>query len=165
MIKLFEEFINEDSLDDFDIDGKIAKERAGVSDQRKQEVSRLISKTIAKIEKNCKSFFESKGLNLKPAGMYVRSNTYKLEYPNLSWGFTYSQRDGLSFLVVIGEYARIDGIEKDKNYEFLREFAEFIKSKIKYLRCNDDIWQDSITGIHGSASFIVRFTTEVKDLK
>ena len=33
------------------------------------------------------------------------------------------------------------------------------------LYCNDDIWKDSMTGIHGSASFIVRFTAEVQDLK
>lgn len=119
---------------------------------------------MTKIQKNCKSFFEKKGLKLKQ-GLHARSNEYVIEYPDLGWGFTYSQRDGVRFLVAIGEYGRIEGIEKDKSYEFLKEFAEFIKSKIKYLHCNDDIWKDSMTGIHGSASFIVRFTAEVQDLK
>ena len=68
-------------------------------------------------------------------------------------------------MVVIGEYGRIEGVEKSENYELLKEFAEFIKSKIKYLHCNNDIWEDSMTGIHGSASFIVRFVAEVQDLK
>lgn len=95
----------------------------------------------------------------------ARKNSYVVEYPDLSWGFTYSPRDGVNFLVVIGEYGRIEGVEKSENYELLKEFAEFIKSKIKYLHCNNDIWEDSMTGIHGSASFIVRFVAEVQDLK
>lgn len=164
MIKKFDEFLNEDSLDDFDIDGKIAKKRSETPEQRKVEVRRLISKTMTKIQKNCKSFFEQKGLNLKE-GIRARTNTYVVKYPDLSWGFTYSPRDGVRFLVVIGEYGRIEGVEKGECYEFLREFVEFIKSKIKYLHCKDDIWEDSMTGIHGSASFIVRFTAEVQDLK
>lgn len=164
MIKKFDEFLNEDSLDDFDIDGKIAKKRGEVSAQRKAEVHKLINNTMTKIQKNCKSFFEKKGLNLKQ-GSRATLNEYAIEYPDLSWGFTYSQRDGIRFLVVIGEYGRIEGVEKSESYEFLREFVEFIKSKIKYLRCNNDIWKDSMTGIHGSASFIVRFTAEVQDLK
>ena len=69
MIKNFDQFLNEDSLDDFDIGGKIAKERAGVSEQRKREVRKLIGSTMTKIQKNCKSFFEKKGLDINKVYM------------------------------------------------------------------------------------------------
>lgn len=164
MIKKYEDFLNEDSLDDFDIGGKAAAKRAATPDQTKVEVDKLIDKTIAKIHKNCEIFFKQKGLNLKE-NKYAYANTYRIERPNLSWGFTYSPRDGINFLVIIGGYGHIEGIEKDESYTFLKEFADFIKSKIKFLHCNNDIWKDSLSGIYGSAPFIVRFGVELKDLK
>ncbi|MBP5785104.1 MAG: hypothetical protein J6W16_05930 [Methanobrevibacter sp.] len=156
--------INEDSLDDFDIDGKYAKTRNTVSQSIKNKTGKLIDKTIASIQQTCEKFFAQKGMKMKQ-NKYMNSDVYKIEYPDLSWGFTYKPENRISFLVVIGEYGHIEGIEKADSEKFLKEFANFICNEIPYLKCNNDIWKDSLSGIHGSASWIVRFGTQLKDLK
>lgn len=168
MIKLFEDFINEDSLDDFDIDGKIAKERNAVSNDVKFKTAAGINKTMNKMYTLCEKFFKQKGMKMKQS-RYSNSDAYKIEYPDLGWGFTYKPDNTVSFLLVIGEYGSIDGVEKENTTEFLKELVDFIESKIKNLKCNMgwgyDIWEDSIGGIHGSASWIARFGIKLKDLK
>lgn len=159
-----QENLNEDSLDDFDIDGKIAKERNAVSAAIKTKTARAINKTMNEMYELCDKFFAQKGMKIKQY-RYSKSDTYKIEYPDLGWGFTYKPNNSVEFLLVIGECGSIDGVEKENSIEFLKELVEFITSEIKYLRCDDDIWKDSMWGIHGTAPYIVRFTTQLKDLK
>ena len=158
--------VNEDSLDDFDIDGSIAKERNAASDDIKAKTAMAISKTMNKMYKLCEKFFAQKGMKMKQS-RYSNSDTYRIEYPDLGWGFTYKPEDTINFLLVIGSYGRIAGVENST--EFLKELVDFIESKIKNLKCNRgwsyDIWEDSLSGIHGSGSLIARFGIKLKDLK
>lgn len=163
--------VNEDSLDDFDIDGKIAKERNTVSQEVKFKINTLISKTITKMYKACDKFFAQKGMKMRQY-QYSNSDAYKIEYPDLMWGFTYKPENTINFLLVIGEYGHIEGIEKSETWKFLDELANFVESKVKYISARKsydknsyDTWQDSLSGIHGSGSLIIRFSTQVKDLK
>ena len=158
--------VNEDSLDDFDINGSIARERNAVPNAVKVKTVSGISKTMNKMYKLCDKFFEQKGVKIR-YHQYSNSDTYRIEYPDLGWGFTYKPEDTINFLLVIGSYGRIAGVENST--EFLKELVDFIESKIKNLKCNRgwsyDIWEDSLSGIHGSGSLIARFGIKLKDLK
>lgn len=156
--------LNEDSLDDFDIDGKIAQKRNAVSPKEKEKIHKKISKYIDKLYNLCDEFFANKKINLQKTDKYLNSNKYIIYFPDLKWGFTYSPNNNIQFRIVAGQYGRIDNFKNDDCKNLLRELSEYIKQNIKNVNDYVSIWKDSLNGIT-SASWILDISISVKNLK
>ena len=156
--------LNEDSLDDFDIDGSIAKKRASVSDATKAKVNKLLHKYYDNIYKVCDEFFKEKGLNLKQSE-YHNSKSYLVYYPDLLWGFIYSPDNYIHYEICVGGYGHIDGVEKNDTKSFLKELGNTIQEKVKGLTFEtSSVYETSLGSIY-DACWKFNVGAKLKDLK
>ena len=158
-------YIMEDSLDDFDIDGKYEKARSQVSPSVKEKLNKKINKNIENLYKICDEFFKSKDLKIKKSE-YHNSDSYCIYKPDLNWGFTYKPTNVLHFNIYIGAYGHINGIEKENTKDFMIELGNEITSKINYMKFNKSygIEKTSLGSIY-NASLKIELDTTVKELK
>ena len=156
--------ISEDSLDDFDIDGSIARKRNAVPQAEKQKVHTKIQKRINDISRLCKEFFKMKNIKMTQSDEYLSSNKFVVYFPDLGWGFTYKPTDRVSFEIAVGQYGRID---QEKDYtqceNILKELSEYLKQNMKNVENYVSVWKDSINGFT-SAAWMLRIGISVKNL-
>jgi hypothetical protein len=160
--------LNEDSLDDFDIDGRIERKRNAVPDNIKLKVKNLLNKTYQKIYKYCDEFFEMNNLNIQNSKKEynTNNNTYVVYYPDLLWGFTYNENDSVEFIISVGLYGSIVGNRNyNENKQLLIELGDFLKSHVKGLNYRyGDIRKTEMGEIY-SASYVLPVSIKLKDLR
>lgn len=154
--------LNEDSLDDFDIDGRIAKKRKAVPETKKKRIENKISEHLNKLYEYCDEFLKSKGLELKQSKSH-NSDSYMIYYPDLKWGFTYAPENWVRFEICLGGYGHIKGVEKQDTKAFIKELSEDLISKLKKYTY-DGIRSTSVSQIENGA-WVLTIKIQVKDLK
>lgn len=159
--------LNEDSLDDFDIDGCIERKRNAVPDNIKLKVKNLLNKNYQKLYKYCDEFFEMNNLNIQISKKDYNTNndTYVVYYPDLLWGFAYNENDPIEFIISIGMYGNIAGNRNyNENKQLLIELGDFLKSHINGLNYRyNDIRKTEMSEIY-SASYVLPVSIKLKDL-
>lgn len=160
--------LNEDSLDDFDIDGRIERKRNAVPDNIKLKVKNLLNKNYQKLYKYCDEFFEMNDLNIQTSkkDYNTDNNTYVIYYPDLLWGFAYNENDPVEFIISVGLYGSIAGNrDRNENKQLLIELGDFLKSRIKGLNYRyGDIRKTEMDEIY-SASYVLPVSIKLKDLR
>lgn len=160
--------LNEDSLDDFDIDGRIERKRNAVPDDIKLKVKNLLNKNYQKLYKYCDEFFEMNDLNIQISkrDYNTNNNTYVIYYPDLLWGFAYNENDPVEFVISVGLYGSIAGNrDHNENKQLLIELGDFLKSHIKGLEYRDnDIRKTEMSEIYRS-SYVLPVSIKLKDLR
>lgn len=168
-MKSLRNVILEDSLDDFDISGDIARKRESVSTSIKKKIDRILHEYCNNIIDCCEEFFKRKNINMKFVSHIKRfaMNEYRVEFPDLSWGFTYSSRDGVSFRIYISD--KIENLTENSIKELLKELCDFIWKEIPELSTKSskpfyDIYYNDI-GTINATTWTVRITQELQYLK
>ena len=146
--------LNEDSLDDFDIDGRFAQKRNNVSSLRKNKVNQKISKMMDKLYDFCDVFFKENNADLK-RDEYTTPSSYLIYYPDLLWGYTYDDNNNVIFEIQLGAFSRIEGIPKNDSNDFVKELQRAILSKFK--KCESDRYD-----IHVSAAPEWRWVLKIR---
>lgn len=154
----------EDSLDDFDIDGSIARKRAAVPARTKNQVQKAIATDRTYFAELIDDFFGSKDLAFKYSE-HTGSDAWHLR-TDTGFGFTYQKEDQVQFEVVVGCYGAIDGCGRDKKAckAFMGELLDYIKANSKKkLESYTTIYESSLNSFD-SAAYILRFSVKVKNL-
>ena len=160
--------LNEDSLDDFDIDGRYERARANAPQAIKNKIHKLLNKNYEKIVNACNDFFKEKGMNIT-LSKFTGRNRFNVYFPDLNWAFTYDIKSSVSYKIIVGEYGRIEGNdEKSENVKLMKELGTYIANNIKGLYFNSNsthsVRETSVGEIY-SGAYVMSISAKLNELR
>lgn len=160
--------LNEDSLDDFDINGNYARARANTSQVIKNKIHKLLNKNYEKIVNACNDFFKEKGMNMT-LSKHTDRNSFKVYFPELNWSFTYNIKSSVSYKIIVGRYGNIGGNRVySENVKLMKELGTYIANNIKGLYFDSNspwcVRETSVGEIY-SGAYVMSISAKLNELR
>lgn len=158
--------LNEDSLDDFDIDGKIADKVKKLDPIFKRNSQHAMNVCAAIIEDYTQEFFDKNNLHISK---YKRTSADKwtIYYGGEDqMGFTYSDNDGVTYSICVGEYGRILSCNDEKKcMNLMKALSNYIADKNALEITYVNVYKTPLSGILGSACYVLQITLPFKFIR